>query len=279
MHSEQPIPLARWADLGYLGRVCRLGLASRGNTQLDPDDVLASIERGVNYLNWCGHADGLSQAMRQLGPRRRDVVLAVQLGARSADEARRELDQLLAECDCDYFDVVTYYYVEERSEWQTIVGPGGAATALEQARDEGLVRAIGLTSHQRALAAEWAGSGKLDLLMVRYNAAHRGAEQDVFPVCQRLNLPVVTYTSIRWGALLQPTPDDPPETVLPTAPECYQFVLAHPGVSVVLMSPDGPDELAQDLQLLDDWQPFTAPRYEAISQHGQRVRQHGGAFP
>ena len=35
--------------------VCRLGLATRGNTHLSKDDVLFALEQGVNYWNWCGH--------------------------------------------------------------------------------------------------------------------------------------------------------------------------------------------------------------------------------
>ena len=42
-----------------LPRVRRLGLATRGNTHLRPDDVAHAIDRGLNYLNWCGKPDGL----------------------------------------------------------------------------------------------------------------------------------------------------------------------------------------------------------------------------
>ena len=45
-------------DWPGLGRVCRLGLATRGNTSLEPDDVEHAVDCGVNYLNWCRHADG-----------------------------------------------------------------------------------------------------------------------------------------------------------------------------------------------------------------------------
>ena len=35
--------------------------------------------------------------------------------------------------------------------------------------------------------------------MIRYNAAHRGAEREVFPVTEALGLPVIAYTALRWG--------------------------------------------------------------------------------
>src|SRR5262249_60937647 len=100
---------------------------------------------------------------------------------RTADDAGRELDQILRTLGTDYVDVLTFYYVEEEAEWQQIIGKGGALEACRRAKDQGRVRMLGLTSHQRRLAARWARTGLLDMLMIRYNAAHRGAETDVFP--------------------------------------------------------------------------------------------------
>lgn len=269
----------REAAFPPLRRVCRLGLATRGNTRLEPDDVRHAIDRGINYLNWCGYRDGLSEAVRQLGPRRRDVYVAAQFNARTANAARRELAEILGELGTDYVDVLTYYYVEHDDEWREIIAPGGAAEVLEAARGDGTVRAIGLTSHQRKLAAAWAASGRLDMLMIRYNAAHRGAERDVFPVTLPLSMPVVTYTGLRWGALMQSTPDDPPGFAPPAAPEWYRFVLCHPGVTVGIMAPDGRAELEADLALLDHWRGFRRDEYQSLRDHGDRVRRHAGSFP
>ena len=96
-----------------------------------------------------------------------------------------------------------------------------------------------------------AGSGLLDCVMVRYNAAHRGAERDVFPVTQPLGLPVIAYTALRWGALLRPTPDDPPAFVGSPAPAWYRFVLQHPAVAVTLAAPQTRAELDENLRVLD----------------------------
>src|SRR5579862_8340729 len=66
--------------------VRRLGLASRGNTNLTADDVHRAIAAGVNYLNWCGQSDGMSRAIAELGPKRKDIVIAAQLSAESRAE-------------------------------------------------------------------------------------------------------------------------------------------------------------------------------------------------
>src|SRR5439155_9133803 len=179
--------LPRWADLGPgFPPVLRLGLATRGNTHLEAADVAHAVRRGVNYLNWCGYDDGLARALRERLVDREQVVVAMQIESRGARSAAEELERSFRALGAGRIDVVTFYYVEREQEWEEIAGTGGALEALEDARTRGQVRLIGLTTHQRKLGAKWAESGKLDLLMVRYNAAHRGAEQDVFPVTDRL---------------------------------------------------------------------------------------------
>jgi len=257
----------------------RLGLATRGNTQIAADDVALAVERGVNYLNWCGYDDGIAKALRSKIIDRNRVVVAMQLDARDAASAAAELEDAFRTLGTRRIDVVTFYYVEHKSEWDEIARRDGALQVLKAEKQQGRVGLIGLTTHQRRLAAEWAEEKKFDLLMVRYNAAHRGAEQDVFPVTERLGMPVVVYTAQRWGALARRTQDDPPESPPPAAIEWYRFALAHPAASVVLMAPNGRSELEANLKLLDDWRPPTPAEFEAMSQHGQRVRKNAGRFP
>jgi predicted aldo/keto reductase-like oxidoreductase len=259
--------------------VCRLGLATRGTSELTTVDVQHALALGVNFLNWCGSPDALSRAIANLGPRRREVLVCVQFEARTAGAAEPELQQILGELNTDYVDVLTFYYVEAPEEWQHIIGPGGALEFCRAAQRNGQVRMLGLTSHQRPLAAAAAQSGLLDLLMIRYNAAHRGAEQDVFPVTAALGVPVVVYTCLRWGALLQPTPDDPPGFEPPPAPAWYRFALQHSAVSVALMAPDNRAELDEDLTVVAASEPLTPQEYERLAAHGQRVRRHAGRFP
>ena len=260
-------------------KLCRLGLATRGTTGLTSDDISHAVARGVNFLNWCGVEDGLSAFIAGLRSRRSEVAVCVQFEARTAAEARTELEHILKQLRTDFIDVLTFYYVEQREEWEQIIAPGGALEVCEAARREGRVRMLGVTSHQRRLAAAMAASGLLDMLMIRYNAAHRGAEAEVFPVTSASGLPVVVYTCLRWGALLRPTPDDPPGFVVPPAPAWYRFALQHPAATVALMSPENRQELDEDLRVLVASAPLSAEEYQVLAEHGQRVRRHAGQFP
>ena len=123
-----------------------------------------------------------------------------------------------------------------------------------------------------------AGGGLLDLVMVRYNAAHRGAERDLFPTTVPLGMPVIAYTALRWGALLRPTPDDPPGYSAPRPPSWYRFVLQNPAVAVTLAAPQTRAELDEDLRTLDADGPLRDGEYAAMAEHGERVRRNAGTF-
>jgi aryl-alcohol dehydrogenase-like predicted oxidoreductase len=264
--------------------VCRLGLAARDNSAITPEDVFYALDRGVNFLNWPGLAEGptagdaFSAAVTSLGPRRQSVVVCAQFGARDAAEAAAELQSALTILGTDYIDVLTLYYVESSDEWEAITSPHGALRYLQDAKRDGVIRRIGVTSHQRKLAARMASSGLLDLVMVRYNAAHRGAEQDVFPVTQSLGLPVIAYTALRWGALLRSTPEDPRGFSVPRASDWYRFVLQHPAVAVTLAAPQTRAELDENLQGLEATGPLGNEQYTSLAEHGERVRRHAGSF-
>ena len=114
--------------------------------------------------------------------------------------------------------------------------------------------------------------------MVRYNAAHRGAERDVFPTTDELKMPLIAYTATRWGALLRPTTADPPGFAVPPAPDWYRFVLQSPSVAVALAAPHDRAELEEDLEVLRAAGPLPAAEYERLASHGERVRRHAGNF-
>tara|TARA_A100001037_G_scaffold300717_1_gene328795 strand:+ start:2132 stop:2776 length:645 start_codon:yes stop_codon:yes gene_type:complete len=211
------------------------------------------------------------------------VVIAWKIQSATADGARREFDEALSELQTDRIDLVTLYYVESPFEWIDIPSPGSAYESLSEAKSNGRIRMIGLTSHQRSTATSIAagalapataeqGDGfdagrPLDALMLRYNTAHRGADQDVFPVTDPISLPVVVYTYLRWGAQMKSTPEDPPKYGIPTASEWYRYELANPSAAVALMAPNGRAKLEDNLSLLDDWR---APNEETFAS-GARV--------
>jgi len=148
---------------------------------------------------------------------------------------------------------------------------------LARLREEGRVRAIGISTHDRKFAGELAAEGALDLLMIRYNAAHRGAEQDIFPHLAPFNPGVVSYTATRWSYLLRRPRSWPREERIPDAAMCYRFVLSNPHMDVCLTAPRNEKELLENLAAARQG-PLDPDEMEFMRRFGDVVHQKAGWF-
>jgi aryl-alcohol dehydrogenase-like predicted oxidoreductase len=116
---------------------------------------------------------------------------------------------------------------------------------LVKLKEEGKVRAVGVSIHDRPRAGRLAEDSIFDLLMIRYNAAHPGAERDIFPHLARRRPAVVAYTATSWRKLLRKPRAWAGRAMTPG--ECYRWVLASPHVDVVLCGPRSAAEWRADL--------------------------------
>jgi aryl-alcohol dehydrogenase-like predicted oxidoreductase len=78
--------------------------------------------------------------------------LATKTGERGGDAARAELERSLERLQVDSIDLIQLHNLVEPDEWEVAHAPGGAVEALARARDEGLVRHIGVTGHGTRVA-------------------------------------------------------------------------------------------------------------------------------
>jgi len=220
--------------------VHRLGLA--GNFGLDTAGVEAALDAGLNYFFWTprmGKVTGpLREAMRR--DREKMVVATGPTTGWFGGHLRRATDKLLKTLDTDYIDILQLFWLGKASAWTE-----GTIEALLDLRESGKVRRIGISIHDRKRAGLLAQDSPLDLLMIRYNAAHPGAEQDIFPHVDPARTAVLAYTATRWRKLLKrPSGWDGP---VPTAADCYRFCLSHPAVDMVLTGPKNLTQLRENL--------------------------------
>jgi aryl-alcohol dehydrogenase-like predicted oxidoreductase len=110
------------------------------------------------------------------------------------------------------------------------------------------VRGIGLSCHHRKFLGELAANGAIDVMMTRYNAAHRGAEQEIFPYLSQHHPGVISYTATRWTYLLRSTRGWPKDGRIPDAGMCYRFALSSPNVDVCLTAPSNLQQFEENLQ-------------------------------
>jgi len=134
-----------------------------------------------------------------------------------------------------------------------------------------------MSCHDRVFAGQLATEGALDVLMMRYNAAHRGAEQDIFPHLQPHQPGIVSYTATRWTYLLRRPRSWPKTEPLPTAPLCYRFVLSNPHVDVCMTAPSNIRQFEENLRAVRQG-PLDDEEMKFMRNFGDVVHRTAGWF-
>jgi aryl-alcohol dehydrogenase-like predicted oxidoreductase len=233
--------------LGNTGlKVHRLGLSA--TYRPGKKTIYKALDEGINYFFGFGIDTQMMSVMRDILKKDRGRYV-VATGAYNFvlwhSNLRRSLEKRLRQLRTDYIDVFLFLGVLREKEF-----PEKVREELYRFKEEGKVRAIGLSTHNRKFAGKLAAEGAVDVLMIRYNAAHRGAEQEIFPYVDEHNPGVVGYTATRWSYLLRRPRGWPKDARIPDAGMCYRFVLSHPKVHVCMTAPTNIRQLEENIASL-----------------------------
>ena len=193
--------------LGTTGlRVGPLGLGS--SFGLPGRDVERAFERGVNFFLWGSfrRAD-FGRGIRAIAKKdRARATVAIQTYARAAWTIPLSVDRALRALGTDYVDLLCL-------AWWNGPPPERIVERALRLKEKGKVRHLMVSCHDRPMFATFAADGRYDALMLRYNAAHPGAEHVVFPHLAPAGARpgVIAFTATRWGTLLEPRLTPPGE--------------------------------------------------------------------
>ena len=212
--SPPPRPRAPFGRTGHDSTRVIFGAAALGSMRQDRADQTLDtlIEFGVNHIDTAAsYGDSELRLAPWLRTHRDDVFLATKTDERSADGARRQLEASLERLGVDRVDLIQLHNLVEPDEWERAHGPGGAVEALGRARDEGLVRFIGVTGHGLRIAAmHLAGLERFDFdsVLLPYNFSlseidgYRTDFERVVEVCRDRRVALQTIKSVarrRWA--------------------------------------------------------------------------------
>jgi len=264
-------------DLPHLGkRVLRLGIA--GNYGLQTADIHHAAERGVGFWLWTPRFKSVTPALREILARERERHVVATLGmAYTGGMVRRGVEKALRVLGTDHLDIYQLGWFG-----RTSLLTEGIQDAIRKLKDEGKIKAVGTSIHDRPRAGRLARDSVLDAFMLRYNAKHPGAEQDVFPNLDARKPVVIAYTATSWRQLIRPISslDMPPwpgsagDTPAPpplTAGLCYRFCLTSPHVHVVLSGPRDRAQLDENLAALDAG-PLSREEEAWVREYGRQVK-------
>lgn len=222
----------------------RMGIGSDSGV---PCEALEwAFERGINYFYWGSRrTKGMMEAIQNLAPRSREkMIIVLQTYDYTGLALERTFLRGLKQLKIDYADA---YILGMRNK----PVPPRIMDKVLALKDKGLVKHLIVSSHTRTTYQAHLDRNVFDLIMVRYNAAHRGADKDVFPFLPKENPPgVICYNSTRWGNLFDPQWMPEGERT-PTPVDLYRYVLSNPHIQMVLTAPETFEQLKENVKALE----------------------------
>jgi aryl-alcohol dehydrogenase-like predicted oxidoreductase len=204
------IPTLPFGRTGHVSTRTLFGAAALGSvSQADADRTLeVLLKYGVNHIDVAAsYGDAELRIAPWLAQHRADFFVATKTGARKAKEAKEELHRSLERMGIDYVDLWQLHNLADPIEWDIALSPGGAIEAAIEAKQQGLVRAIGVTGHGAQIAATHRRSLErfdFDSVLLPYNYIMMQNPYYVenfnalVATCQQRNIAVQTIKSIAY---------------------------------------------------------------------------------
>lgn len=208
------IARAPFGRTGHTSSRTLFGAAALGGvTQAEADKTMELIiEQGINHIDT---AASYGAAEDRLGPwlktERKNFFLATKTGERNYQAAKDEIYRSLERMQVDNIDLIQLHNLAQPDEWDIAMGDDGALKAAVEAKDEGIVRFIGVTGHGLGIAAMHKKSLEhfdFDTVLFPYsyilmqNQQYSADVEALIKLCKERNVGVQTIKSITakpWG--------------------------------------------------------------------------------
>ena len=208
---------------------------------------------------------------------------------RNIDEVKAGMEEMLSLLQTDYIDVGMIHYVDSVKDWHT-VADGPVLAYVKELKEKGVIRHIGLSSHNPEVALEAVKSGDIEVLMFSVNPCYdlqpasedveelwaeknykehlinmNPERQELYETCQRLDIGITVMKAFGGGDLLDEKLSPAGKAL--TVNQCIHYALTRPGVSTVLAGARSVEQLRQSIA------------YEAASEEERDYAPAFASFP
>jgi aryl-alcohol dehydrogenase-like predicted oxidoreductase len=208
---DSRIPKAEFGRTGHLSTRVLFGAAALSKMNQDRADATIELmaDAGINHIDTAAsYGESELRLAPWLADHRDEVFLASKTGLRGGEEARTQLESSLERLGVEQIDLIQLHNLVEDDEFAQAHRAGGAVEAMAKARDEGLVRFIGVTGHGTRIPGMHLRSlGEFDFDSVLFpynfslldNPAYRADVQELLRLCAERNVATQTIKAIAKG--------------------------------------------------------------------------------
>jgi aryl-alcohol dehydrogenase-like predicted oxidoreductase len=302
--TANSMPTRNLGKTGYRVGIFSLGGQSALEHADNQENALAVINRaldlGVNYIDTSAIYGGphrwseryVGQVMKR---RRNEVFLATKTKERTRDGSMRMIEESLKLLQTDHVDLWQLHDVGTMTDVNEIFAKGGAMEALQQAREQRMVRYLGLTGHYRPEAlVECMRRTKFDAILMALNAAdkhHFSFIDQLLPMAVEQQMGIIGMKIPARGRILSTWTPPPLESqqhswegmVIAKTPgtirmrEAMYYTLSLP-VSTVIIGCDSVAQLEENVQLAREFTPFSEQQMAGLTEKVEPVSKQSLFF-
>jgi predicted aldo/keto reductase-like oxidoreductase len=273
--THQAMPTRNLGRTGHRVGIFSLGgqaVVETSNREEAEAVVNKAIDLGVNYIDTAASYGG-GKSERNIGPvmkhRRGEVYLATKTHDRSYDGSMRLLERSLKQLQTDHLDCWQLHNVQTKDHTDRIFAKDGAIKALEKARDEGVVRFLGITGHYDPfILIEAINHYPFDTLLMAFNAADKhqySFVEHLLPVALEKRMGIIGMKVATRGRMLStwtpPPLDQQPKRMATSRPGAitmreslfYNFSVP---VSTNIVGCDNARQVEEDVQWASEFTPY-----------------------
>jgi hypothetical protein len=251
--------------LGKTGMmVTKLGFGGIPIQRVPEDEAISVVRRclelGINFLDTAnGYTTSEERIGKAISGQRQRLILATKSSARTGEEIASHLELSLKRLGVEYIDLYQFHNVSDADALKAILAPNGPLAVIEEAKRAGLVKHIGITSHQIDIAKEAVKSERFETIMFPLNFIAHEAAEELLPLARERDIGFIAMKPLGGGMI---------DNVTLAIKYLLQFpdVLLIPGIERV-------PEIEEIVQVLEQPWAMTAEEQKEM----ERIRQELGS--
>jgi uncharacterized protein len=278
------MPTRSFGRTGYKVGILSLGAQAAVETQGMEEEaeriINRAIDLGINYIDTApSYGGGVSETNlgRVIKTRRSEVWLSSKTHDRTYDGSMRLLEESLKRLQTDHLDTWQLHNVQRQDQLDQIFAPDGAIKALEKAKNEGIVRTVGITGHYEPIVLiDALNKYPFDVILLAVNAAdvhYLSFKNYLIPEAQRKGIALVGMKVATRGRMLStwtppPMEEQPARLATPipgsvTIREALNYNMSLP-VSTTVIGVDNVAQIEEDVRIASGFSPLCDEEMKAI---------------
>jgi len=242
--------------------VTKLGFGGIPIQRVSEDKAIAVVKRclelGITFLDTAnGYTTSEERIGKAISGQREGLILATKSLAQTRQEIEGHLKLSLERLGVESIDLYQFHNVSDANTLETILAPNGLMDVVQEAKRAGLVKHVGITSHQIDTAKEAVKSDCFETIMFPFNFVAREATNELLPLARKHDVGFIAMKPLAGGML---------DNVTLAIKYLLQFpdVVSIPGIEKV-------HEIEEIMQILEGPQAMTAAEQEEMEQLRQKL--------